>query len=129
MDNTIQILLIEDNPGDALLMKIYLQQSALKYALHVADTLKKGEVFLNQQNIDIVLLDLNLPDCYGFDAFTRFITTFPNTSVIVLSGMNDEKMSKQVLQKGAQGYLLKGEFEIEELSKTIEQAYKGICKK
>jgi DNA-binding NarL/FixJ family response regulator len=126
MDNTIQILLIEDNPGDVLLMTIYLQQSALTYTLHVADTLKKGETILNQQIIDIVLLDLNLPDCYGFEAFTRFVTAFPNISVIVLSGMNDEKMSKQVIQKGASGYLLKGDFEIEELSKTIEQAYKSL---
>jgi DNA-binding response OmpR family regulator len=65
-NKTTNILLIEDNPGDTQLTKIYMKDAAFKYDLFVAETFFEGMDVINKREIDIVLLDLSLPDSTGF---------------------------------------------------------------
>ena len=73
MKQTTNILLMEDSPGDAQLVKIYMKDAAFKYELFLADTFFEGSDIISKQEIDIVLLDLSLPDSSGFKTLNRFL--------------------------------------------------------
>ena len=114
-----QILIIEDNPGDAHLVRIYLKEAGLKHTLHHADSFYEGTSIAEEKPIDLVLLDLSLPDSHGFKTLTNFLAKFPNIPVIVLTGLNDELVGTQAVKAGAQDYLVKGQFESNLLARVI----------
>jgi DNA-binding response OmpR family regulator/signal transduction histidine kinase len=131
MRQTTNILLIEDNPGDTQLAKIYMKDAAFKYELFVADTFFEGTDIINQQEIDIVLLDLSLPDSQGFKTLNRYLETVPNIPVIVLTGVNNEIVGNQAVKAGAQDFLVKGQFDGKLLGRSIRfalQRYKDLQK-
>ena len=117
--NKTQILIIEDNPGDAHLVRIYLKEAGLKHTLHHADSFYEGIGIAEEKPIDLVLLDLSLPDSHGFKTLTNFLAKFPNIPVIVLTGLNDELVGTQAVKAGAQDYLVKGQFESNLLARVI----------
>ncbi|MBL7813712.1 MAG: response regulator [Saprospiraceae bacterium] len=119
---TTHILLIEDNPGDAQLVKIYMKDAAFKYELFVAETLFEGQDIIGRQEIDIVLLDLSLPDTQGFKTLNLYLEKVPNIPVIVLTGVNNEIVGYQAVKAGAQDYLVKGQFEGKLLGRSIRYA-------
>ena len=131
MRQTTNILLIEDNPGDTQLTKMYMKDAAFKYELFVADTFFEGADIINQQEIDIVLLDLSLPDSQGFRTLNRYLETVPNIPVIVLTGVNNEIVGNQAVKAGAQDFLVKGQFDGKLLGRSIRfalQRYKDLQK-
>ena len=106
----IKVLLIEDNPADALLMKLSLGNDPLAdFQVTVTDQLEQGLAELERANFDVLLLDLGLPDSQGLGTFESAYAKFPNIPIIVLSGMTDEFLALQAVQSGAQDYLVKGE--------------------
>lgn len=119
---TTNILLIEDNIGDAQLVKIYMKDAAFKYELYVADTFFEGMDILNKHEVDIVLLDLSLPDSQGFKTLNRFMETVTNIPVIVLTGVNNEIVGNQAVKAGAQDFLVKGQFDGKLLGRAIRYA-------
>ena len=119
---TTNILLIEDNPGDAQLVKIYMKDAAFKYELFVADTFFEGMDILNKNEIDIVLLDLSLPDSQGFKTLNRYLETVQNIPVIVLTGVNNEIVGNQAVKAGAQDFLVKGQLDGKLLGRAIRYA-------
>lgn len=119
---TTHILLIEDNPGDAQLVKIYMKDAAFKYELFLAETLFEGQDIISRQEIDIVLLDLSLPDTQGFKTLNLYLEKVPNVPVIVLTGVNNEIVGYQAVKAGAQDYLVKGQFEGKLLGRSIRYA-------
>ncbi len=116
------ILLIEDNPGDAQLVKIYMKDSAFKYEMFHAETLFEGQDIIHKQEIDIVLLDLSLPDTQGFKTLNLYLEKVPDVPVIVLTGVNNEIVGYQAVKAGAQDYLVKGQFEGKLLGRSIRYA-------
>lgn len=104
----ISVLLVEDNPGDADLIEEYLADSERnEYDIQHVDTLASATSVLSQNKVDVVLLDLSLPDSVGLDT-VRFVTTrFPEVVIIVLTGLQDEKVALQCVRYGAQDYLEK----------------------
>ena len=105
----IQLLLIEDSQTDALLLEDALRQDVLNlFVFTMADRLELGEEALRKQEFDLVLLDLGLPDSQGFESFEKLHQVNPDTPVIVLSGLADEKLALEAVQAGAQDYLVKG---------------------
>jgi PAS domain S-box-containing protein len=103
------ILLIEDNPGDARIMREYLREpAAAGFAMEHAETLAAGLERLGREGIDLVLLDLTLPDSAGFDTFTRVQAREAQVPIIVLSGQDDEALAIRTVHEGAQDYLVKG---------------------
>jgi PAS domain S-box-containing protein len=119
---TTNILLIEDNPGDAQLVKIYMKDAAFKYELFVADTFFEGMDILNKHEVDIVLLDLSLPDSQGFKTLNRYLETVQNIPVIVLTGVNNEIVGNQAVKAGAQDFLVKGQLDGKLLGRAIRYA-------
>jgi PAS domain S-box-containing protein len=104
------ILLIEDNPGDARLLQEYLSEpSFVDFQLTHAASLREGMERLAAGGIDLVLLDLTLPDCTGLDTFKRTAAAAPETPIIVLSGQDDESLAMNTVHEGAQDYLVKGQ--------------------
>ena len=126
---TTNILLIEDNPGDAQLVKIYMKDAAFKYELFVADTFFEGMDILNKHDIDIVLLDLSLPDSQGFKTLNRYLETVQNIPVIVLTGVNNEIVGNQAVKAGAQDFLVKGQLDGKLLGRAIRYAIQSAGRK
>ncbi len=106
----ISILLVEDNPHDALLMRRMLNgaaagQCALTHETCLADAVRR----LPEHKVDIVLLDLGLPDASGLEAVRLMLEAAPLLPVVVLTGRDDETLAMQALRAGAQDFLIKGE--------------------
>jgi diguanylate cyclase (GGDEF)-like protein/PAS domain S-box-containing protein len=104
------VLLVEDNPGDARLLREMLQEEGLYSSelLH-ADSMGRAEKILAEHAVDIVLLDLGLPDAQGLEAVRRAHAVAPRVPLVVLTGLDDEVLAAQALQEGAQDYLIKGQ--------------------
>lgn len=116
------ILVIEDNPGDQELLKILLNEAGLKHELWFSKTLSAGFDVLQSSEIDVVLLDLSLPDSSGFKTLTAYQQKYAHVPVIVLTGTNNEIVGNQSIKAGAQDYLVKGNFEAKILSRVIRYA-------
>ncbi len=110
INKPISVLLIEDNPGDARLVKEFLAETGnAQFNLTHVDRLEEAFRRLAETNFDVVLLDLSLPDAQGLGTVQRIQMAFPNVPIVVLSGMSDETLAFQAVQGGAQDYLVKGE--------------------
>lgn len=117
-----KILLIEDNPADAALIGIYLEEAAFGQVVSLADSLGKGFELLKKNAIDIVLLDLSLTDSSGFGTLEKFLGEFPHIPVIVLTGLNNDIVGVRCVRAGAQDFLVKGEFDSRTLGKSIRHS-------
>jgi signal transduction histidine kinase len=119
----IEILLIEDNPGDARLIKEYLSVAKdITFNLQICERLADGIEIAENENIDVVLLDLKLPDSEGLDTFKKAFAAAPHLPIIVLSGLNDETTAIKAVQLGAQDYLVKDKVEEDILIRAIRYA-------
>jgi diguanylate cyclase (GGDEF)-like protein/PAS domain S-box-containing protein len=118
-----KVLLIEDNPGDARLLHEMFKEPGL-HAIELTHVpcMVAAEKYLGEQRIDIVLLDLGLPDAQGLEAVRRTRAAAPRIPLVVLSGLDDESMAVQALQEGAQDYLIKGQIEPRELLRALRYA-------
>ncbi len=107
---TIHVLLVEDNPTDALLVREDLSPRAgVRFEVVHVDELRTALQTLASVRFDVVLLDLGLPDADGLEAFGRLHRAVPEVPVIILSGRNDEELSIQAVHAGAEDYLVKGQ--------------------
>ena len=125
------ILLIEDNPGDLNLVKLYLKDSSVKHEFHHAETFFEGSEIIKNNEITLVLLDLTLPDSSGFKTLSTFLEKFPRVPVIVLTGVNNEIVGNQAIKAGAQDFLVKGQFDGKLLGRSIRyslQRFKTLQK-
>lgn len=114
------ILVIEDNPGDYLLVSEYLEESFPGATIFHADTLKKGIEILEKEQINVILLDLTLPDGMGIHSFNSVHEQAPGVPVIILTGMGDTQLALDSLKIGAQDYIVKDSCSTAVLSKSIE---------
>jgi PAS domain S-box-containing protein len=110
MKTELHIMLIEDNPGDADLIREMLPEAGdVSFRIEQLSRLSDGLARLNSGGIDLVLLDLGLPDSQGLDTFRKLIETWPDKPVIVLTGNNDQKCAVAAVKEGAQDFLVKGQ--------------------
>jgi diguanylate cyclase (GGDEF)-like protein len=117
------ILLIEDNLGDARLLREMLkEQSSLDTQLTHLECMSDAEKFLAANAVDIILLDLGLSDAQGLDAISRAHAAAPGVPLVVLTGLDDESVAVQALQQGAQDYLIKGQIETRGLLRALRYA-------
>lgn len=122
-DKDIKVLLIEDNPGDARLIREMLGEGGTaSFNLEWADQLSSGLERLAKGGIDVLLLDLSLPDSHGFDTFTKVRIEAQTLPIIVLTGLNDENVGVRAMQEGAQDYLVKGQVDGNLLVRSIRYA-------
>ena len=117
---TITILLIEDNPPDVRLIREMLKDvSNFKSNLISVVTLKDGCEQIQKNNFDIILLDLNLPDSTGRQTFQKVIGCSKEIPVVLLTGIEDEKLSLKLISEGAQDYITKQSLNPYLLGKSI----------
>jgi|SRR5579859_469148 len=116
----LKVLLVEDNPGDARLLRALLV--AAEFTWVYADRLSAAIMLLRNEQLDLVLLDLSLPDSQGLDTFTRLQSHAVCVPVVVLTGTDDETLALQAVQAGAQDYLVKGRLDGELLARAMRYA-------
>ncbi|MDB6084333.1 MAG: hypothetical protein JWN43_2214 [Gammaproteobacteria bacterium] len=117
------LLLVEDNQGDARLLREMLNERASNgtEVSHVT-TMSDAESHLGRHAVDIIVLDLGLPDAQGLEAIRRAHAAAPRIPLVVLTGLDDESLAGQALQEGAQDYLLKGQIEPRGLLRSLRYA-------
>lgn len=119
-EESINILLVEDNPGDVRLLRMAMALAgAQNIELVPVEDLKTAFARLSQQSFAAVLLDLMLPDCMGIDTLHRLHGEFPDVPIIILTGTEDERIAMQAIRAGAQDFLVKGKVNTERLLNTI----------
>ncbi|WP_321493378.1 response regulator [uncultured Desulfobacter sp.] len=117
------ILLVEDNPADEELIRVILtEKNNSSYMLHVKERLGEALDFLSGHKIDIVLLDLGLPDSQGIFTIQRIKEQYPFIPIVVVTGNEDENTGIEAVRMGAQDYICKGLIPNHYLTQTIEYA-------
>jgi len=119
----ISILHVEDSNADAMLIKMALKQAAnTQYALTRVIDIASAVSFLKNNKVDVILLDLNLPDAQGLDSLKQLRIVAKNIAIVLLTGCDDEQSALMAIKNGAQDYLLKDELTAQNISRTIRYA-------
>ena len=119
----IEILLVEDDHGDVRLIQEMLSEAgAVPFSLEIANSLAAALERLRAGGIDVLLLDLGLPDSSGVSTFTSVHAQIPTLPIIVLTGFGDPSVALTVVQQGAQDYLMKGQVDGNLIWRTIRYA-------
>ena len=131
----LDVLLVEDNPGDARLIEEMLRRTdeltqrvepagvaGSEPTLVQASRLEAGIDHLESAAVDVVLLDLNLPDSTGLETLSRLLEVVEWTPVVVLTGVRDQGVGIEAIERGAQDYLVKGEVTDDLLIRSIHHA-------
>ena len=132
----IHLLLVEDNPGDALLLQGMLDgQFPGQYTIATTGTLGEAKAIIDRQAFDAVLLDLSLPDAQGLETIGQLAEAAPSLPIVVLTGLADEEIAMEAVRRGAQDYLLKGQTDARTVGRVIhyaidrKQAEEALCAK
>lgn len=121
-DQPTHVLLIEDNPGDADLVRLRLVEGKSAVNVSYAGKLSEGLASLAKNSPSVVLLDLNLPDSRGAETFRKVLEKAPNVPVVILSGQDDEGLAIKALHQGVQDYLVKGSITSGALDRAMRYA-------
>ena len=120
---SLNILLVEDNPGDARLFKEALKEAyATNFVLLHCTSLAHALERLPSAQLDVIVVDLGLPDAFGIDVVRRTRAGAPAIPVVVLTSRTDEALGLQALHEGAQDYLVKGELDPRLLARALRYA-------
>ncbi len=99
------VLLIEDNPGDArLIREMIAEDPHAPFTIHFVDRLAKGLEHLASGETALIILDLSLPDSYGLETFTKVYAHAPAVPIIVLTGHDDDSLARSAVKGGAPDY-------------------------
>lgn len=128
-NHTVNVLLIEDNPGEAIVIEAILSgklqklRETLSLDITRAESLSEGMDRLLEGGIDLVLLDLTLPDSDGLDTLRKVLEHNDGVPVVVLTGTGDQKTKAAVLALGAQDFLVKGEANEKAMVEAVHRAF------
>lgn len=118
--SSVRVLLIEDNPADAHLVREMLQEAENRpFALTYVDCLSDALRLAAEEPFDVALVDLTLPDAHGMSVVEQLQSALPELPVVVLTGESDENLALQAVQSGAQDYLVKGQGDSHLLSRAL----------
>jgi two-component system cell cycle sensor histidine kinase/response regulator CckA len=120
--NPIRVLLVEDNPGDARLIFELLSEMSGDFDLQHVDRLEAALGHLGHAAVDVVLLDLGLPDSQGLETVKRARQAAVAQPIIVISSQDDEEVALEAVRAGAQDYIPKGRIEGRGLARIIRHA-------
>jgi len=126
-DTPMRILLVEDNSLDVRLLREMLDgEASRRFTLIEAGYMSEAESHLATNVVDVILLDLGLPDAQGLEAVRRARAAAPRVPLVVLTGCEDELMADQTLREGAQDFLVKGKIETAGLLRAIRYATQRV---
>lgn len=119
----LRVLLIEDNAGDARFIEELLREvPEAPFSVEHVDSLSQGLAHLAQGDVDVILLDLSLPDSQGLESLNKILSQTQTLPIVVLSGLSDEYVAMKAVQEGAQDYLVKGNVDSNLLARTLRYA-------
>jgi signal transduction histidine kinase len=122
-NEVIRVLLLEDNPGDARLVKEMLREAGgERFEVEHADRVSLALARLKEAKYDIVLIDLSLPDSHGLETFETISQQVPHLPVVILSSLDDERMELEAVRRGAQDYLVKGHLDATIITRVLRYA-------
>jgi DNA-binding response OmpR family regulator len=122
-DEEIKVLLVEDNPGDARLVRETLADvEEPRFELTHVERLSQARQRLAEEEYDVILLDLVLPDKPRMGSLIEIHDQASRVPIVVLTGLDDETMASWTLEEGAQDYLIKGQTDRESLVRCIRHA-------
>jgi signal transduction histidine kinase len=122
-DKPITVLLVEDNPGDRRLIREMLAEASnVTFDVQYADRLEVATEYLGHNGVEVILLDLGLPDSQGLATLKKIYAHVSRMPIVVLTGLNDETVGLQAVNEGAQDYLIKGQVDTDLLKRTIRYA-------
>lgn len=116
----LRILIIEDNPGDVIIIREHLRTAGTIFSLVNAFSLNDAAQLLSSGTFDIILLDLGLPESSGIDTLREFFRHEIVSPVIVMTGLDDEETALTALREGAQDYLVKNSMSSENIIRSIK---------
>lgn len=120
MGERLRVLIVEDNPGDARLLQEVLRESrSMQIEWQHVTRLADGLAALQGGALDLVLLDLSLPDARGLEAVVRTHAAAPHLPIVILTGLDDEVTARAAIGEGAQDYLVKGQLDHHLLARAI----------
>jgi signal transduction histidine kinase len=123
MKKALHVLLVEDNAMDArLLRQMFSKEAAGSFHLAHRTRMSDAEAYLAQGEVDIVLLDMGLPDGQGIENLRRARAAAPGVVIMVLTGLDDEEMAAAAMKEGAEDYLIKGQIENRALPRALRHA-------
>jgi two-component system cell cycle response regulator len=117
----INALLVEDSHEYARLIQVLLAEAGL-FQVESAARLSEAMERLAAGGVDVVLLDLSLPDAGGIGTFSKAHEAFPDVPIVVLTGLDDESLAMEAVKRGAQDYLVKGHVEDQALVRSLRYA-------
>jgi signal transduction histidine kinase len=119
----IRLLLIEDSPPDAFLLKTSLEETGEKsFQVTLVELMSEAIETLGREKFDVILLDLSLPDCRGIQTVDRANAAAPEVPIVVMTGLDDEAAAVEAVRKGAQDFLIKGQSDHRLLVRSIRYA-------
>lgn len=119
----VKLLMVEDNPGDVrLIREMLLESGAALFDLHIVDNLAAALEYIREKSVDLILLDLSLPDSQGLESLRKVLVSAPDAAVVVLSGLDDETTALEAVHSGAQDYLIKGQVDYQLLARSLRYA-------
>jgi signal transduction histidine kinase len=122
-ERKLRVLLVEDSAGDArLLREMFHAEGQTSFELVHVERMSAALSHLAMGGVDIVLLDMGLPDGHGLDTVRRALAAAPGVPLIVLTGLDDEALAAQAMKEGAQDYLIKGQIENRALPRALRHA-------
>lgn len=119
VDPPINVLIVEDNPGDVMILRELMRASSISFKLSSASSLSEALDVLGSGTFDIILLDLGLPDSTGIITLKKLLSYEFCAPVIVMTGLDDEETALESLREGAQDYLVKNRLEPENIARSI----------
>jgi len=125
--SSLEVLLIEDNPGDAKLIEHHLRAPGVDsftgaVGLTHTESLSEGLSELEDTDYDLLFLDLNLPDSSGLDTLDRVVEEGPGIPIVVLTGLEERGAAVEAIQHGAQDYLPKPRLDADRLARSLRYA-------
>ena len=127
----VRVLLIEDNPGEAFVIKSTLLKAAAKtphlstIEISRAELLSGGIEQVLAGEVDVVLLDLSLPDSEGLSTLTTLLEQYAGVPIVVLTGTDDATLASEAIKLGAKGYLVKGQVDEPAMIRAVQDAFES----
>jgi two-component system cell cycle sensor histidine kinase/response regulator CckA len=123
MSERLHVLVVEDNQGDVGLIREALSDTGfVNFQIESVSRLSEALARLKNAGIDLVLLDLGLPDSNGLETFYRMLEATPHIPIIILTGNDNQEMAVLAVREGAQDYLIKGQIGGIQLTRAVRYA-------
>ena len=123
LQSAIKVLLVEDNPGDARLLQIMLDDAGSgQFEIVHVERLSQLQESLDEDVHDVILLDLSLPDSHGLETLETAAGLAPTVAIVVMTGLEDEAIGVQAVRDSAQDYLVKGQVDSKLLARSLRYA-------